>query len=151
MSKITICGSIAFLPEMKNIQSQLEKLNHTVYIPQIQLKNELGDIISLEEFYILRNLDENKNNPNSWIWDRKNDAILEHFKKIENSDSILVLNYKKGEIDNYIGANTFLEMGVALQLKKLIYLLNDIPNQSNKEELLGLKPVIINNNLDLIK
>ena len=151
MSTITICGSIAFLPEMKNIQSQLEKLNHTVYIPEIKLKDESGSPVTLEEFYVLRNLDENKNDSNSWIWDRKNDAILEHFNKIKNSDSILVLNYKKNKIENYIGANTFLEMGIALHLNKQIYLLNNIPNQSNKEELLGLKPILINNNLKLIK
>ena len=49
-----------------------------------------------------------------------------------------------------IGGNTFLEMGLAMHLKKKIYLLNSIPEISCKEEILGMKPVIINNNLSEI-
>jgi hypothetical protein len=58
----------------------------------------------------------------------------------------LVLNYTK----NNIGGNTFLEMGVAFHINKPIYLLNNIPELNYKEELLALKPIIINNNLKLI-
>ena len=50
---------------------------------------------------------------------------------------------------NYIGGNTFLEMGVAFYLNKPIYLLNIIPEIDYKEELLGMKPTIINNNLEI--
>jgi predicted RNA-binding protein with PUA domain len=41
-------------------------------------------------------------------------------------------------------------MGVALYLGKKIFLLNEIPEVENKEEILGMKPVIINNNLNKI-
>jgi hypothetical protein len=41
-------------------------------------------------------------------------------------------------------------MGVAFHINKPIYLLNNIPELNYKEELLALKPIIINNNLKLI-
>lgn len=85
-----------------------------------------------------------------WIWDRKAEAIRNHFDKVVWSDAILVLNHSKKDISNYIGANTLLEMGLAFHYKKPIYLLNPIPEVSYKEEILGMKPVIINGDLKLI-
>jgi hypothetical protein len=80
----------------------------------------------------------------------KKDAILLHFKKIEWCNAILVLNYSKNDIEGYIGANTLIEMGLALYLKKLIYLLNPVPDISYKEEILGMQPIVLNGNLDKI-
>ena len=48
------------------------------------------------------------------------DFVREHFKKIEESDVMLVCNFTKNGIDNYVGANTFLEMGFAYYVKKPI-------------------------------
>lgn len=73
-----------------------------------------------------------------------------HFKKIEWSDAVLVLNYDKNDIANYIGGNTFLEIGIAFYLGKKIYLFNDIPEISYKEEILGMKPVVIFEDLSKI-
>jgi predicted RNA-binding protein with PUA domain len=77
--------------------------------------------------------------------------MIRHFKNVEWGDAVLILNYDKNNIPNYIGANTFLEMGVALYLGKKIFLLNEIPEVENKEEILGMKPVVINNNLKKIE
>ena len=41
-------------------------------------------------------------------------------------------------------------MGLAFYLKKKIFLLNDIPEMSFKEEILGMKPIVINNDLSKI-
>jgi hypothetical protein len=146
--KITICGSIAFFDEMLKIKQELENLGNTVKIPPTQIPDNTGKLISVTEYYKIRNEETDEK---SWVWDTKTIAIKKHFNKIVNSDCILVLNYTKNEIKNYIGANTFLEMGLALHLDKPIYLLNNLPIQDNKEELLGMKPIIINNNLKLIK
>lgn len=145
--KITICGSIAFYEEMIAIKNNLESLGHEVDLPPFEIKNENGQMIPIAEYYEKR---KKEKDDTSWIWDRKKEAIETHFKKIEWSDSILVLNYSKGEIDNYIGGNTFLEMGVAFHLKKKIFLLNNIPDVSYKEEILGMKPMIIFGDLNKI-
>lgn len=42
-----------------------------------------------------------------------NDAIREFWRAMQGADGILVLNYDKNGIKNYIGGNTFLEMGFA--------------------------------------
>jgi hypothetical protein len=74
-----------------------------------------------------------------------------HFVKVEWSDVILVLNYDKNNIPNYIWPNTFLEMGLAFHLDKKIYLLNPIPELWYKEELIGMFPTIIDGDLSKIQ
>lgn len=59
---------------------------------------------------------------------REFDAIKVHFNKIKEADAILVCNYDKNGIQNYIGANTFLEMGFAHCLGKKIYLVSPLPD-----------------------
>ena len=71
--------------------------------------------------------------------------------KIEKSDAILVVNVTKGDIKNYIGANTFLEIGFAHYIDKKIYLLNEIPNQKYiEDEILAVEPIILNGDLTII-
>ncbi|MFA6099692.1 MAG: hypothetical protein WC750_02295 [Patescibacteria group bacterium] len=145
--KITICGSIAFFDEMQAVQKQLESMGHLVKLPPSEIINESGKPIPVKEYYALRKQTETED---GWIWDRKEEAMRNHFDKVAWSDAILVLNYLKNGIENYIGANTLLEMGLAFHLKKKIYLLNPIPEISYKEEILGMKPVIINGSLKKI-
>jgi len=44
-----------------------------------------------------------------------------------------------------------MEMGLAFYLKKKIYLLNEVPELPYKEEILGVKPIILNGDLSKIK
>ena len=145
--KITICGSIAFFEEMQEMKIKLESLGHEVKMPPSELKDDNGKDIPIMEYYKLRKATMNDE---SWIWNRKEEAMRMHFDKIVWSDAILVLNYDKNNIKDYVGANTFLEMGLAMHLKKKIYLLNSIPEIACKEEILGMRPIIINNNLSEI-
>ena len=69
----------------------------------------------------------------------------------EKSDAILVLNYEKNEVKNYIGGNVFLEMGLAYYLKKIIYLINPIPDLPYETEIIAMKPIIINGDFTKIK
>ena len=146
--KITICGSIAFYDEMCAVKSKLEKNGHEVDITPCELKDDQGKIISVQEYYKIR---KSGNEDKSWIWDRKQWAILKHFEKVAWADVVLVLNYSKNDMDGYIGANTLIEMGLAVYLKKPIYLLNPIPEISYKEEILGMKPIVIDGDLEKIK
>lgn len=131
--KITICGSIKFYDEMVQVQKRLEKFGHTVLMPQ------KADGI---DYWAEDNKDRVK---------VKKKFVSEHLDKIGSSDAILVVNVTKKEIQNYIGANTFLEMGYAYYLKKKIYALNPLPNQKYIiDELLTFNPIILNGKLENI-
>lgn len=144
---ITICGSIAFIDEMISVRDELIERGFEVLIPPTELLGENGEMITAKEYYALR---QDISDENSWIWNRKKEAILTHFEKIKKSDSILVLNYDKNDISGYIGGNTLMEVGVALLLEKKIYLLKKIPEISYKEEILGCKPIVIDDDLSRI-
>ena len=145
---ITICGSIAFYDEMLYIKKNLEHLGHQVKLPLSEVKDENGNMIPVKEYYAKRKAETNDM---SWIWDRKEEAMRLHFQKIEWSDAVLILNHDKNNIPNYVGANTLLEMGLAFHLNKKLFLLNDIPEISYKEEILGMKPIVISQDLTKIK
>ena len=115
-----------FSGKMSAIKERLEKLGHKVLTPDI----------------------EEISNSNS----KSKDAyIKEHMKKISNADAILVVNKTKNGIKNYIGANTFLEMGFAFLKEKKIYTLNKLPNQKYiKDELSAFKPIVLGNNFEII-
>jgi len=147
--KITICGSIAFFREMLEVRDKLEKLGHEVKLPPTEIPGPDGNMISVEEYYRLR---KQASKEEKWIWDRKKDAITNHFKKVEWGDVALVLNYDKKGVKGYVGGNTLMEIGVAFFLSKPIYLLNDIPEDvSYAEEILGMMPIVINGDLAKIK
>ncbi len=79
------------------------------------------------------------------------DAIRLFWRKMQGADAVLVANYDKHGIANYIGGNTFLEMGFAHVLDQKIYLLNPIPDMPYyKTEMEAMKPVILNGDLTKI-
>lgn len=142
---ITICGSIAFIDEMIAMQKRLEAVGHEVKTPPTEITDEHGNALSVKDYYKIRKTaDENE----AWVWDRKEEAIRRHFDKVAWADAILVLNHDKNGVTGYIGANSFLEMGLAFYLKKPIYLLNPIPDVAFKEELLGMRPIVLGSNLE---
>jgi len=146
--KITICGSIAFFPEMQQVKKELTALGHQVKMPPAFIRDANGQRLAVADYYKLRKAAGTKP---AWVWRRKTKAIRDHFPKIEWSDAVLVLNYTKKNIANYIGANTLLEMGLAFYLRKKIYLLNNIPKISYEEEIRGMEPVVIGGKLEQIK
>jgi len=145
--KITICGSIAFYKEMEAMKAELETKKHEIKLPPTHIKDEQGELIPVTEYYRLRKA---AGVDDGWIWDRKEEAMRNHFDKIVWSDAILVLNYDKNGVTNYIGVNTLMEMGLAFHLRKPIYLLNPIPEIPGKEEVIGMKPAILNGDLSLL-
>ncbi|MFA5842021.1 MAG: hypothetical protein WC835_03655 [Candidatus Paceibacterota bacterium] len=146
--KITLCGSIAFYDGMKDIKDKLEAIGHEVKLPPHEIKDESGSMMPVKEYYARRKA---ASDDDAWIWDRKAEAITDHFDKVVWADAILVTNYDKNGIDGYIGGNTLMEMGIAFHLKKPIYLLKKIPEISYKEEVLGMKTIVLNDDISLIK
>jgi len=146
--KITICGSMAFFEKMLSVKKELENKGYEVKMPPTEVKDENGNSIHIKDYYQKRK--QAKENE-QWIWDRKAEAIMWHFDKIDWGDAVLILNYDKNNIKGYIGGNTLMEIGIAFFLKKKIYLLNPIPDISYKEEILGTKPIVLNGELEKIK
>lgn len=72
-------------------------------------------------------------------------------EKIKSVDAVLCVNFKKHNIENYIGGATFIEIYEAFKNNKKIYLYHDIPKGMLYDEIAGFDPIIINENLDLIK
>ena len=119
--KICICTSLTFTDEALALQKELEALGHEVLMPN-------GVINGLRKRPII----------NPILAKTETDAITKHIDKIRESDAILVCNYSKRGIDNYIGANTFIEMAAAHYFGKPIFVLNELPQQDYiRDELLA--------------
>src|SRR3990167_1762253 len=134
--KITICGSMAFAKQIIDTKKTLENSGHVCFVPDganDYANNQVEKIGGSEGAK------------------RKiaNDLIRKHYNLIEHSDAILVLNYDKRGIKNYIGGNSFLEIGYAYILNKKIFLMNEIPEIGLiKQEIEAIQPKIIHGKLN---
>lgn len=153
--KITLCGSIGFYKEIESARGQLLKLGHQVKIPELSLDSpkEYG---GEKKINFVKHIEENGGMDafpvGHEIWSLKEAAIRDHYEKIDWADAILVINQEKRGIAGYVGGNTLIEIGVAFYLKKPIYILNPVSSElSYKQEILGMKPILLNGNLELIK
>lgn len=133
--KITLCGSIKFMDEMTRLQRELEAKGHTVLMP---VKMDGVDYWG-------------EDNSTRIKAKRELGLVNKHLDKIEQSDAILVANVTKGDIEHYIGANTFLEIGFAYYRGKKIFLLNPPPKQAYiADELVSFDGTVLSGNLSLI-
>lgn len=136
--KIAICGSMAFTEQMFEVKEKLRKFGHEAVLSGFG-EQYLGK--SQEEIEELKRYHKHEK-----------DAIKEFYEEIKNSDAILVLNYDRKGIKNYIGGNTLMEIGFAHVLEKRIFLLNPIPEiEFYKDEIEATKPVILNGDLAKIQ
>jgi hypothetical protein len=146
--KITICGSIGFYTKMEEVRDELIKHGHEVKIPELALEAPSrfgGD----KKVYFGKFIEENGGidafPAGHEIWNLKEGAIKDHFEKIDWADAILVVNEEKRGITGYVGGNTLIEIGVAFYTKKTIYILNEVSAElSYKQEILGMKPIMLN-------
>jgi len=133
---ITICGSCTFAEEMRKAADQLKKKGHEVFTPEP---------LVTEEWY-----QENHGREN--FLEMKPVWIQNHFKRIQNSDAVLILNHEKKGIKGYFGSNTLMELSVAFFLGKQIFLLHPInEDHPHFEELIGMKSIVLNGDLDSLK
>ena len=137
--KIAICGSLDFTYQMKEIADKLQNSGYEVVIPH-GARLILSGETTIEA--IRKAGGEQK---------RSADVIRYYYGEIQKSDAILVLNYDKRDIPNYIGGNTLMEIGFAHVLYKKIFLLNPIPEiPYYQSEIEAVKPVVINGDLGKI-
>lgn len=136
--RIGIVGSMQFTEKMLEVRDELIKLGHEAFVTDLHIAlvgktDKEKEKIKLHQKFNM-------------------DAIREFWKAMQGADAILVLNYDKSEIKNYIGGNTLMEIGFAHVLNQKIFLMNPIPEISYyKTEIEAVKPVIIHGNLSLIK
>lgn len=135
---IGIAGSMQFTERMMQLCEQLEDMGHTAFM------SKFGPAF-------VGKTDEEKEQIK--LYQKNNlDAIREFWNLMQGSDAILVANFDKHGVENYIGGNTFLEMGFAHVLNQKIYLLNPIPKMPHYEtEIIAMKPTVINGDLSRIK
>ena len=83
---------------------------------------------------------------------RENNYIKRYHNAIMSSDAILVLNFDKRDIPNYIGCNTLMEISFAYTADKKVFLLHPIPDQAYiLDEIKAMDPIVINEDLSLIQ
>lgn len=134
--KIFICASKYNYHRIPEIKEILEKMGHVLAMPNSYdepMKEEEMKKVSKEEHILWKSMMMKKDKEN-----------------IEPNDAILVLNYEKKGQQNYIGGATFLEIFRAWEMGKKIFLLNPIPDNLLKDEILGFNPIILNGDLSKI-
>lgn len=139
--KITICGSVKFAKDLVLIYHQLEKLGHQPMMHEQMFGLVDGTAAQLTD---LANGVENSDVK------RKYGYIKFWHGLIKKGDAILVCNFDKNGIKNYIGGNTLMEMGFAHVNDKKIFLLNPIPEISYSDEIKAMADVVINGDLSKI-
>jgi len=134
--KIFICASKHFYNQIEPIKKVLENKGYVITLPN-SYENPFREV----EMKQIGDSDHAK-------W--KGEMLRLQKQKVVTNDAILVLNFEKNGQVNYIGGATFLEIYMAFELGKKIFLYNPIPEGILKDELLGMNPVIINGDLNLI-
>lgn len=143
--KILICASLDFAPQIKSVAEQLRAMGHDVTIPRTAGMIINGEV-TLEDI--------KKEKETGAIVERtiRQDSIRSYYEKIKTTDAVVVLNYDKKGIANYIGGNVLLEIGFAHVLNKKIYLMNPIPEiEYYKSEIEATQPIVLNGNLGRIE
>lgn len=146
--KITLCGSLMFMDDMRRVSAELKSRGHEVKLPPDFVNDGKGGQISVKDRYAASKVATNDDED---CWNMREMAMRNHFEKVKWCDAVLVVNPEKKGVEGYIGANTLLEMGVGFYLGKPIYLYYQIPEISYKEEILGMKPICIGRDLEKIK
>ncbi len=140
--KITICGSVKFAKDLVEIYHQLEKLGHQPMMHEKMFGIADGTARELIEGIAVNHAETKK----------KHNFIKWWHNCIKSGDAILVCNFNKNGIKNYVGGNTLMEIGFAHVNDKKIFLLNPIPEEvSYTDEIKAMADVILNGNLNLIK
>ena len=136
--KIGVIGSMQHTEKMIELRDKLIKLGHDAYVTSLADPFIGKTDQEKEEIKIFQ-----KNNK---------DAIRQFWRLMQGGNAVLVANYDKKGVKNYIGGNTFLEMGFAHILNQKIFILNPVPDiDIYKTEIEAMNPIILNGDLAKIK
>jgi nucleoside 2-deoxyribosyltransferase len=135
--KIVICGSMSASNQIVEIEKILKEKGHEVVVPERVNKYASGELRAESDYEATEHKIEK-------------DLIRGYYSSIMSADAVIVANYDKGDIKNYIGGNSFLEAGFAHVLNKKLYFVNDIPEMPYSAELRAFQPVILNGDFSRI-
>jgi len=140
--KIVICGSGTFKEKMLEYRDKLKALGQEPIVHP-----DYEAFCRGEKQEILRRAANGEHH----LIKREEGYIKWHYDAIFNSDAILVLNFDKRGIKNYIGGNTLMEIGFAYVNDKKIFLLNPIPEDvPYVDEIKAMVDNILNDDLSKI-
>ncbi len=135
--RIGVVGSMQHIKKMMELRDELAKMGYDSF-----LTNLAGPFVGKSDEDKEKIKIQQKNNQ---------DAIREFWILMQGADAILVANFDKNGVRNYIGGNTLMEIGFAHVLNQKIFLLNPIPEiPYYKTEIEAVKPVILNGDLTKI-
>ncbi len=135
--KIGVVGSMQYTEKMLELRDTLIELGHDAFVTNLAAPfvGKTDDEKEAIKIHQKQNMD----------------AIREFWNLMQGADAILVANYDKHGIANYIGGNTFLEMGFAHVLNQKIFMLNPIPEMPYyKTEIVAMKPAVVDGDLSKI-
>jgi len=121
--RIFIVSSKHFYYKIPEIKQNLEDEGHVVTLP-----NSFDNPFKEEE---MKKLSPEEHS----LW--KGEMLKKDEENINPQDAILVLNFEKNGVSNYIGGATFLEIYKAWELGKKIFFYNPIPEGILKDEIVG--------------
>lgn len=130
--KITVCGSMYHIEAMLQAKEMLIRLGYEVETPSRSENHDYAKLADKERIEL------------------KSFLIKEHLDKITSSDAILIFNKEKSGASGYIGGNTLMEMAFAYIQGIEIFLLYPAPDLSYKDEVIGMKPIILNGKINAI-
>lgn len=131
-SDVVICGSMSHKDRWLKVADDLRGLGYSIETPDISEKDDWSKMTQDQ------------------IADQKGYLIRQHLAKISASRSILVYNDFKNDVEHYVGGSTFMEMSAAFVLDKPIFLYNPIPDMPYSDEIVALKPRVLNGDLTKI-
>jgi len=140
--KITICGSIKFASQLVDIYRKLEKIGHEPMMHEQMFGLANGTATQLTDM---------ANGVEDSAIKRKYNYIKIWHGLIKSGDAVLICNFDKNGIKNYVGGNTLMEIGFAHVNDKKVFLLNPIPTDvSYSDEIKAMVDVVLNGDLNKI-
>lgn len=127
---VTVCGSMTHKDKWLGVVEELKSKGLRVATPDLSEKTDWSQLTEGE------------------VIEQKGWLVRRHIANIASTKAVLICNYEKQGKRNYIGSNTFLEMGVAFAYGKPVYVLHKLPEQDNREEMLALESIELEGNIE---
>lgn len=135
--RIAIICSLAFADKAGEVKKQLEAFGHIVSLPFT-----VADILAGKT--TVETIAKEKSVGTFAERAQKNDLIRKNFERQKQDDVVVVVTGTKNGIANYIGANTFLEVGFGYVLGMPVYFWDDIPtSEFFRDELAVMAPTAL--------
>jgi hypothetical protein len=134
--KVTISASLDFTYKINDVNSVLMGKGFDTFIPETARK-------IIEGQFIYEDIMKEKKQGRLSNRIIEQNTLITYYNFIKASDCLLVLNYEKNGIANYIGGQVLIEMGFAYILQKPIFILNNIPQMTYMDVIEAMQPITL--------